>query len=70
MKQNEGLADRVIRLLLAIVLGYTATVTAGLGVWIAGALAGVMLLTAIVGFCPTYTLFGIDTRGVRRAAVR
>lgn len=68
MKKNEGPVDRVIRFLLAVAFGYTASVVGGPWVWIAGALAALMLVTSLTGFCPTYTLFGIDTRGTRRAA--
>lgn len=46
MKQNEGPADRGIRVMLGAAFAYAATVVAGLWVWIAGALAVLMLATA------------------------
>lgn len=63
MKQNVGNIDRIIRLLLAAVFGvlfFTQTVpgTAGLILLVLG---GVFGFTAILGFCPLYTLFGLST---------
>ncbi|WP_299430166.1 DUF2892 domain-containing protein [uncultured Meiothermus sp.] len=62
MKPNQGTTDRIVRLLLAAVFFLLAFTLAG-GVWVYGAavLGGVMLLTAAIGFCPLYTLFGIRT---------
>ncbi|MEN9348157.1 MAG: YgaP family membrane protein [Flavobacteriales bacterium] len=63
MKTNVGQADRIIRVLLAVVFGilyFTQTVTGPLS-YILLALGGVFILTAMVGFCPLYTLFGMNT---------
>lgn len=63
MTINMGSADRVIRPLLAIVfiaLYFTGTVTGIVGIVLL-VLAGVFLLTSVVGMCPLYTLFGIKT---------
>lgn len=63
MKTNVGQADRIIRVLLALVFGilyFTQTVTGPLS-YILLALGGVFILTAMVGFCPLYTLFGMNT---------
>lgn len=63
MKTNEGNADRAIRVVIAIVaavaaglLGFTSVVGIILLV-----VAAVMLVTAAVGFCPLYRVFGINT---------
>ncbi len=70
MKRNVGTVDRLIR---AFVVAPVAIVWAGLagwtGVWaiVALVVAGIMLVTAAVGFCPLYALLGIDTTGRRRA---
>lgn len=61
MKQNMGAADRIIRLLLAIIFGYVAFVVSGVWVWVSGVVAVVMLLTVAVGFCPLYAPFRIST---------
>ena len=63
MKKNTGTADRLIRVLLAAVFAYlyfgsVVTGTAGI---ILAVLGGVFLLTALVGFCPLYTLVGVNT---------
>lgn len=63
MKKNMGNADRIIRILIAAVVGvlyFTGTVTGVLGI-ILLVLAGVFLLTSFISFCPLYTLFGIST---------
>jgi hypothetical protein len=63
MKQNMGGADRIIRILLAAVLAYlyfSGTVTGTLGLVLV-VLGGVFLLTSLVGFCPLYTLIGLNT---------
>lgn len=71
MKRNVGTADRLIR---AFVVAPVALVLAALAGWTAGwaivalVVAGLMLGTAAIGFCPLYALLGIDTAHRRRAA--
>jgi len=63
MKKNMGVTDRAIRLVIAAVLiglYFSGTVTGTLGV-IALVVGGVFTLTTLVGFCPLYTLVGINT---------
>lgn len=63
MKTNVGQADRIIRVLLAVVFGilyFTQTVTGTLG-YVLLALGGIFILTAMVGTCPLYSLFGMNT---------
>lgn len=67
MTINMGKADRLIRPVLAAVfaaLYFTGTVTGTLGIVLL-VLAGVFLLTSIVGMCPLYTLFGVNTCKVK-----
>lgn len=67
MTINMGKADRYIRPLLAAVfvaLYFTGTVTGTVGI-ILLVLAGVFLLTSVVGMCPLYTLFGVNTCKVK-----
>lgn len=64
-----GSADRVVRLIVAVlltVLYLTKTITGTMGT-IALAVSGVFLLTSLVRFCPLYTLFGINTCGIKKA---
>lgn len=63
MKMNVGSIDRFVRLLLASALFYLGLFSysgtgLGVGLTIAG---GVMLITAMVGFCGIYQLLGICT---------
>ncbi|HEU4716298.1 MAG TPA: DUF2892 domain-containing protein, partial [Bacteroidia bacterium] len=63
MKTNMGNADRIIRVVIAAlfaVLFFTGTVTGGAGIALL-VVAGVFMLTSIVGFCPLYLPFGIST---------
>jgi hypothetical protein len=63
MKRNMGLADRVIRLLVVLVVAFlifTDVVTGGWAVAL-GVLAVVFLLTSLVAFCPLYFPFKIST---------
>ncbi|MEJ2594034.1 MAG: DUF2892 domain-containing protein [bacterium] len=64
MKKNMGIADKVIRILLAVVfavLYYTDVVTGTFGI-ILLILAAVFLLTSVFSFCPLYLPFGIRTK--------
>jgi hypothetical protein len=62
MGKNESLLDRGIRVVIAavaVVLGvYVLS-----GVWsvVAYIVAAVMVVTAIVGICPLYKVFGVNT---------
>jgi hypothetical protein len=65
MVKNMGLADRVIRVLFAIVVAVlyvTGTIT---GPWavILGIVAVVFVVTSAMGFCPGYLPFKISTLG-------
>jgi len=58
-----GSADRVIRILAAIVfavLYFTGTVTGTWGI-ILLVFGAVFLVTSFVGFCPLYAILGMDT---------
>ena len=63
MKKNVGSADRLIRTLLAIVIGLlvlTGEVTGTLAI-ILGIVAVVLLATSTISFCPLYAPFRIST---------
>ncbi|MCX7192027.1 MAG: DUF2892 domain-containing protein [Proteobacteria bacterium] len=58
MKTNEGTIDRALRIIAGLALiGLTATGT--LPVW--GYIGIVPLLTGIIGICPAYSIFGMNT---------
>lgn len=63
MKKNMGMVDKAIRIIVAIV--FTALYFMGL---IEGTLglvlivvSSIFVLTSLLGFCPLYTLFGMNT---------
>lgn len=63
MKKNMGNADRIIRVLIAAVFAYLyfgGIVTGTLGLVLV-ILGGVFVLTSLVGFCPLYAPFGLNT---------
>ena len=68
MKRNMGVADRVIRVALAVVVAvlYFTNQLSTTAAVILGILSVVFVLTSIVGLCPLYLPFGISTK--RRAA--
>jgi hypothetical protein len=63
--KNIGSRDRVLRIAIAIVLAIlAATGTIGGGLAIAAwVVAGLLLATSLVGFCPAYRLLGLNTCG-------
>ena len=63
MKKNMGSPDRIIRTILAIVfvvLYFSGTVTGTWGIVLL-VLAGVFILTSLVGMCPLYAIVGMNT---------
>lgn len=65
MNTNESAADRIVRIVIAVIAAVVAWKTAGVVSVIAWVVAAIMALTAIVGFCPLYRIFGISTCKVR-----
>lgn len=63
MKTNMGTIDKVVRIVIALIfIGlYFAGVLTGTLAIVLLVLAGVFILTALVGFCPLYLPFGIHT---------
>jgi len=63
MKKNMGIADRSLRIILAIVVAVLIYLgeLSGVAAIILGIFAGVFLLTSLVSFCPLYTLVGIHS---------
>lgn len=67
MKKNMGTVDRVLRIVLAVVLGYLYYNGTIAGTWgIVGLVAAVIFAgTSFVSFCPLYTIFGLSTCKVK-----
>jgi hypothetical protein len=63
MKKNMGLADRLIRVLMAVavIVLYVMGAISGNLALILGVFSLIFLLTSAVGFCPLYVLFRINT---------
>ncbi len=58
MMLNEGVADRIARIIIGGVL--VGTVLFGpRTLW--GLIGFVPLMTGLIGYCPMYTLFGVST---------
>jgi hypothetical protein len=64
MKKNMGAADKIIRILLAIIviLLYYLNVISGTVAVVLLVLAGIFILTSFISFCPLYVPFRINTR--------
>jgi K+-transporting ATPase A subunit len=65
MRKNMGLIDKLIRLALAIVVAvliFTGQL-GGAAAIILGIFAAVFVATSLIGSCPLYLPFKIDTRG-------
>jgi hypothetical protein len=62
-KANEGTIDRVLRVALGIALVALALTKGWMWAWI----GVVPILTGATGICPLYSIFGINTCGVKKA---
>ncbi|MEP7108797.1 MAG: DUF2892 domain-containing protein [Ferruginibacter sp.] len=63
MKKNMGNVDRVVRLLIAAIIGvlfFTNTITGSFAIVLL-VLAGVFVLTSLVSSCPLYSLVGFNS---------
>ena len=63
MPKNMGIIDRVLRIIVAGVLGYCAwsPILNGTSAYIAAGLGVVMLLTSSIAFCPLYLPIKLNT---------
>lgn len=63
MKPNVGSTDKIIRIVLAAlvaILYFTNVITGTAGIVLL-IVAGVLVLTSIVSFCPLYAVLGMNT---------
>lgn len=58
MKTNEGGIDRILRIVAGLVL-LGLTLTGNIGVW--GWIGVVPLATGALGWCPLYSVLGLNT---------
>lgn len=63
-----GSVDRAIRILIAVVITilYFANLISGTTAIILLALAGVFVLTSLMGFCPLYLPFGFSSTKTKK----
>jgi fatty acid desaturase len=63
MKKNMGSADRILRIVMALVFValYFGNVVTGTWGIVLLVLAGVFVLTSLVSFCPLYVPLGLNT---------
>lgn len=67
MKKNMGNADRIIRVISAIIIAilyFTNVISGTVGIVLL-VLAGIFVLTSLMSFCPLYAPFGIKTCAVK-----
>ncbi|MDT3705924.1 MAG: DUF2892 domain-containing protein [Thiobacillus sp.] len=64
MTSNMGTTDKIIRLVVVAIIAvlYFAGQITGTAAIILGIIALAFLVTSLIGWCPTYALFGISTR--------
>ena len=62
MKANESNVDRIIRFIIAIAALIGGLATSGALSIILFVVSVIMLVTALVGWCPLYRIFGISTK--------
>jgi hypothetical protein len=63
MKKNMSPADRTIRIVVAAIIALLFFTQVIAGTWgiVLISFAAVLLVTSIIGNCPLYTVFGINT---------
>lgn len=68
MKKNMGGTDRIIRIVVAAVIGflYWQGVINGTIAYVLFAVAAIFILTSFISFCPLYTIVGLNTCKVKK----
>jgi hypothetical protein len=63
MKKNMGGLDKVIRLIIALVAGLLVylEIVDGAVAYILLTITGIFVITSLIGFCPLYGVFGINS---------
>lgn len=64
MKQNMGVTDKIIRLVVVAIIAalyFTGQIT-GTAAIVLGIIAVAFLVTSLIGWCPSYVPFGISTK--------
>lgn len=63
MKKNMGNADRIVRFVIAIIIGilYWQEIISGTLAIILGIISVIFIVTSFVRFCPLYAIIGLNT---------
>ena len=70
MQHNVGTVDRIVRFLVGSLLCAYTLFSHGPYNWVGMMLGAIPLITGVFGFCPLYSVLGIDTRRRRVDALR
>jgi hypothetical protein len=67
MTKNMGSADRIIRVMIAVIVValYFAGIVSGVLGIVLLVLSGIFVLTSLVSFCPLYAPFGLNSCSVQ-----
>ncbi|WP_099371890.1 DUF2892 domain-containing protein [Sphingobacterium sp. 1.A.5] len=63
MKTNMGPQDKTIRIIIAVIIAvlfFTKVITGTLAIVLL-VVAGIFILTSLIGYCPVYSIIGIST---------
>lgn len=63
MKKNMGKIDRIVRILIAAIVGilYWQGMISGTLAIVLGVISIIFVLTSFVSFCPLYAIVGLNT---------
>lgn len=63
MKKNMGNTDKIVRILIAVIVGilYFTNVISGTLGFVLLALSVIFVVTSLISFCPIYSIFGLNT---------
>jgi len=68
MKKNVGSVDKIVRIIIAVIAVYVAYKGMVASPWdyVLYAVAAIMALTSLMGSCPLFSIFGINTCKVKK----
>ncbi|MCD6543718.1 MAG: DUF2892 domain-containing protein [Flavobacteriaceae bacterium] len=68
MKKNVGSVDKIVRIIIAVIAAYVAYKGMVASPWdyVLYAVAAIMALTSLMGSCPLFSIFGINTCKVKK----
>jgi hypothetical protein len=63
--RNEGAVDRWLRGIVGVLLMLSGPAIGG-SAWMVEGVGAIMIATALVGWCPLYTLLHVNTRSLKQ----